>query len=267
MRMEPLCLEDFKDTSFDPNWSRFDYLLEVARVGQEKLQKQNLIIRNCDHKKRFEFGYLKHFLYSAPQPEAISKEESTSFKKGKSLNKNGGLKRKRKLVQEDEGREGMKLKKRSKKERAVEAGPNPPPDLPENYKQHIVEKMGGSDWVLVIQKQIFFSDVNPAASRFSMPFLHLKTHEFLSKTEVKDLEDNKAFKVCLLLEPSMKETQLKFKRWNMKTSSNYVLNDGWNSVVRNNGLEINDIVQLWSFRVESALHFALVKVQTFNDGN
>ena len=31
--------EDFKDTKFDSNWNPFDYLLEVARINQEKVKK------------------------------------------------------------------------------------------------------------------------------------------------------------------------------------------------------------------------------------
>ena len=213
--MKLLSIKDFKDTKFDSNWNPFDYLLEVARIGQERMQKQN-----------------------------------------------AGMKRKYKHKEEDEDEEweGLKLK-RSKKERPV--GLNPPvPDLPENFKQHIVEKMGGSNLVLVIQKSLFFSDVNPQASRFAMPFSQLKTHEFLNKTETEDLKDvKKAIKVCLL-EPSMKENcDITFKRWNMSKCSMYVMNGAWNSVVENNGLKIDDIVQLWSFRVKSDLCFALVKVQ------
>ena len=94
-----------------------------------------------------------------------------------------------------------------------------------------------------------------------MPFSQLKTHEFLNKTEAENLKDvKKAMKVCLL-EPSMKEIEITFKRWNMKKISTYVMNTAWNSVVENNGLKIDDIVQLWSFRVKSSLSFALIKVQ------
>ncbi|EOY23520.1 Uncharacterized protein TCM_015386 [Theobroma cacao] len=70
-----------------------------------------------------------------------------------------------------------------------------------------------------------------------------------------------------LLEPSLEETTLNFRRWNMVKSSMYVLTTMWNSVVRNNQLEIDDVVQLWSFRVESRLCFALVKVDDVQKGS
>ncbi|MBA0635519.1 hypothetical protein Godav_022312 [Gossypium davidsonii] len=46
----------------------------------------------------------------------------------------------------------------------------PKPLLPESLKRHIVENMGGSNCVLVIQKQLFLSDVNPQTSRLFIPF-------------------------------------------------------------------------------------------------
>ncbi|XVE92148.1 hypothetical protein REPUB_Repub01dG0072200 [Reevesia pubescens] len=256
--MELLSLHDFKPTKFDPNWTPFDYLLEVAKVGQQKL-------RNGEEKKKHDL-YLKYFLYNAPLPPTFCKEEYLGFKQGKTT---VGLKRKLQPIEDDEEWEGegeglkLKFKRSNKKLKSVSTIPQP--DLPHNFKQHIVETMNGSDWVLVIQKQIFFSDVNPQASRFSIPFSQLKTHKFLSETEAKYLEDGtKALKVCLL-QPSMKETEVTFKRWKyMGKSSSYVMNNTWNSVVNNNPLKIDDVVQLWSFRVKSKLCFALVKVPSSN---
>ncbi|XVF85241.1 hypothetical protein PTKIN_Ptkin17bG0102000 [Pterospermum kingtungense] len=265
--MELLSSEDFKDTKIDPKWSPFDYLLEVTRVEQQKLKKPN-----GQEKKRHDAGYLKYFFYHAPQqPQTMCKEEIMGFKQEKSLNNNnGGQKRKGKpKEEEDEEWEGVESKK-SKKERRVLVGSNPNnnptvPDLPENFKQRIFEKMGGWGLVLVIQKQIYFSDANPTASRLSMPFSQLETDQFLSKAEAENLKNvNNDIKVRLL-EPSMKESDITFKRWNYKkTSSSYVMINGWNSVVKKNGLKADDIVQVWSFRaktdLKSDLCFALVKV-------
>ncbi|EOY23525.1 Uncharacterized protein TCM_015394 [Theobroma cacao] len=226
----------------------------VARVGRKKLKKKNLKIKQGEEKKRQGLVFkLKYFSNNA--------EEAINFKLGKKLIKNGGLKRKLKSNKEEEG--GLKLK-RSKI--GIPSCSNPPPDLPENFKEHIVGKMGGSDWLLVIQKPIFFSDVNPRASRFSIPFSQIQSHEFLYKKEAEDLNDEKSMEVSLL-EPSLEETTLSFRRWNMVKSSMYVLTTMWNSVVKNNQLEIDDVVQLWSFRVESCLCFALVKVDDVQKGS
>ncbi|EOY23524.1 Uncharacterized protein TCM_015393 [Theobroma cacao] len=231
--MNLLSIDDFKNSKLDPNCSIFDYLLEVTRVAKEKLKKENFNI----------------------------KQEEVDFKHGKNLDKNSDLGRKleSKLKQE----EGLKLR-RSKIDKPL--WPNPPPDLPENFKEHIVSKMGGSDWLLVIQKPVFFSDVNPGANRLSIPFSQIQRHEFLCKKEVEYLNDKKDMQVRLV-EPSLEETTLSFRRWNMKNSSMYVLTKTWNSVVKNNQLKIDDVVQLWSFRVESSLCFALVKVRDVRQGN
>ena len=105
--------------------------------------------------------------------------------------------------------------------------------------------------------------MNPQASGFSIPIAQLQTNGFLTETEFADLGDKESIQVCLL-EPSMNETFLTLSRWNMRMNSSYVLTTQWNSVVQNNKLKGGDIVQLWSFRVESTLRFVLVKVPTNN---
>ncbi|XVF85247.1 hypothetical protein PTKIN_Ptkin17bG0102600 [Pterospermum kingtungense] len=251
--MDLLSLEDFKNVKSNSHWTSFDYLLEVTKVGQEKLLKRSFETRNGEERKRHE-SYLQYFLYNvAPEPQAMCKEENVGLIKN--LNK-----RKRILREEDEEWEGLKYLKKIKKERPAAVVPVPVTDLPESFKQ-LIENMGGSGLVLVIQKQIYFSDMSRIASRLSMPFSQLKTHEFLTKAEAERLKNVKNFIKACLLEPSMKESGITFKRWNYGKSSSYVLNKGWNSVVESNGLKVGDTVQVWSFRVNSELCFALVKVQ------
>ncbi|KAH1122399.1 hypothetical protein J1N35_005559 [Gossypium stocksii] len=170
--MKLLCLDDFKYKKINPNWSHFDILLQVTEVDQLKLQKS----RHNDH--------LKHFLYNAPPRNMYSK---LRFK----FNNGVGLKRKRTLttLEEEDDREWEAPKpklKRSKKQHKPFC-PLPPPDLPLKFKQHILEEMGGTGLVLVIQNTIFYSDVNPTASRFSIPFSQVKTHDFLNEAEAKEL--------------------------------------------------------------------------------
>ncbi|MBA0753603.1 hypothetical protein Gogos_021828 [Gossypium gossypioides] len=81
--------------------------------------------------------------------------QERSFMKEK---KNGQLKRKHRIQ-----------KKNNKNKRPITSYP-PKPLLPESLKRHIVENMGGSNCILVIQKQLFLSDVNPQASRLFIPF-------------------------------------------------------------------------------------------------
>ncbi|TYH36630.1 hypothetical protein ES332_D13G277000v1 [Gossypium tomentosum] len=205
--MELLTSEDFNNTRIQPEWTAMDYLLEVVRVDQEKMQEQTFMNEK----------------------------------------KNGRLKRKRRIQEEN-----------SKNKRPITSYP-PKPLMPEGLKQHIVENMGGSNCVLVIQKQLFFSDVNPQASRLLIPVSQVESREFLNESEVERLKNKEAIQACLV-EPSMEETEINFKWWDMRKNSMYVITTSWNSIVKNNRLKVEDIVQLWSFRVDSTLCFALQKL-------
>ncbi|MBA0642498.1 hypothetical protein Goklo_026874 [Gossypium klotzschianum] len=233
--MKPLCLDDFKHKKINPNWSPFDILLQVTEVDQLKLQKS----RHND--------YLKHFLYETLPPNLRFKFNN----------------RKRTLTTleeaDDREWEAPKPKLKISKKQHKPVCPLPPPDLPPKFKQHVLEEMGGTGLVLVIQKTIFYSDVNPTASRFSIPFSQVKTHDFLNEAEAKELAHKTPMQMCLL-DPLLKQTSITFNKWVMGNTSLYVLTNTWNSVVKNNQLEKGDMVQLWSFQVNSLLCFALFKL-------
>ncbi|KAK8329818.1 hypothetical protein V6Z12_A11G350600 [Gossypium hirsutum] len=176
--VELLRLEDFKDTNVDPKWSAFDYLLEVTRVDQEKLQQRSSMQEKNELKRKYQNSRNKRPIVSYP-----------------------------------------------------------PPLLPQSLKQHIVQILGGSDCVLVIQKKLFFSYVNPQASQFLISFSQLKSHEFLNESEVKHLKTKKDAIKARLLEASMKETEINFNKWVMDNSSMYVIMTFWNSIEKNNQFE------------------------------
>ncbi|GMI87711.1 hypothetical protein HRI_002440400 [Hibiscus trionum] len=178
------------------------------------------------------------------------------------FNNNAGKKTKPEFKEEDgdgEWESELKLPKLKITKKHKPTCPTPTPDLSDRFKQHIFQNMGGSGLVLVIQKALFFSDINPTASRLSIPLSQVKTHEFLKKTEADDLANQSPMQVCLL-DPSMEKTTMTLNRWEMGKTSLYVMTESWNSVVKNNRLKKGDIVQLWSFRVDSNLCFALVRV-------
>ncbi|EYU30319.1 hypothetical protein MIMGU_mgv11b021846mg, partial [Erythranthe guttata] len=74
------------------------------------------------------------------------------------------------------------------------------------------------------------------------------------------------FKDVMIIEPSLRREKVKLSRWDMKkgngknTCSNYLINGKWRHIVERNRLEPGDVVQLWSFRIDQELHFALVKL-------
>ncbi|MBA0706415.1 hypothetical protein Golax_018525, partial [Gossypium laxum] len=126
-----------------------------------------------------------------------------------------------------------KLKPKRSKKQDKPVCPIPPPDLPPKFRQLIVEEMGGKGVVLVIQKAIFYSDINLTANHFSIPFSQVKTHDFLNEAEAKELTGKNPMQEWLL-DPSMKGTSITFNKWVMGSSSLYVLTNTWNPVVKNN---------------------------------
>ncbi|KAK8582869.1 hypothetical protein V6N13_069637 [Hibiscus sabdariffa] len=249
-----LSVDDFDYIQVDPSCGRFGCLLLIADFELERWPKSH----DSGH------GDFKRSRCNARQPRSLCKQEKVGF--NFKSNKKAGVKPKRKLKEDDdddgEWEAAMKPKpKRNKKLQplALAFRPMPTPDLPHNFRRYILGNMGGSDLALVIQKTLFFSDVNTTASRFSVPFSQVKTHDFLTGTEAQSLADKNPMQVRLL-EPSMKETTLTFNRWEMSKTKLYVMTKAWNSVVQHNKLEEGNVVQLWSFRVNSELCFALVKV-------
>ncbi|KAK5833384.1 hypothetical protein PVK06_017209 [Gossypium arboreum] len=108
-----------------------------------------------------------------------------------------------------------------KNKRPVTSYPLKPP-LPKDLKRLIVENMG----------------------------------RFLNISEVKRLKNKEAIKACSV-ESSIEETEINFKWWDMHKNTMYILMTFWNSIIRNNRLKVENLVQLWSFRVNSTLCFAL----------
>ncbi|KAL6178153.1 hypothetical protein ACLB2K_049672 [Fragaria x ananassa] len=136
-------------------------------------------------------------------------------------------------------------------------------DLPEEFKRKI-ETMGGcSDEArLVIQKELYDSDLAPTASRFSMPRKQVLC-PFLEKDEEEWLEIRGRELHITLIDPMVEEEDIFLTQWSYGygRSKSYVLRTQWNYVAAKNGLKPKDVIQVWSFRnkTNNKLHLALVK--------
>ncbi|KAH7533894.1 hypothetical protein FEM48_Zijuj04G0180000 [Ziziphus jujuba var. spinosa] len=146
-------------------------------------------------------------------------------------------------------------------------GPNSKPELSRGLLGRIQE-MGGSDIKLVIQKKLYKSDLERDNNSLSMPWNELKS-EFLSPEEKTLLntkrENNNRHEgiEVLVIEPNQNVSQLCLEKWDSNdNSSSYVLTKTWYDVARNNNLEVDDIVQVWSFRVNSDLSFVVVNLSS-----
>uniref|UniRef100_A0A7N0VN07 B3 domain-containing protein n=1 Tax=Kalanchoe fedtschenkoi TaxID=63787 RepID=A0A7N0VN07_KALFE len=152
----------------------------------------------------------------------------------------------------------------------AETGPDPPPDLPESFRERI-QNLGGRNPVLVIQKRLFKTDVAKQQNRLSIPRSSLKT-EFLEDHERALLDGRLGDGHCKALKPKILDATgedriISLRKWDMKkdngaaTTIVYNLNKPWFDMVKANGWEAGDLVQVWAFRVEEELGLAIVKLE------
>ncbi|KAL1541504.1 putative B3 domain-containing protein [Salvia divinorum] len=158
--------------------------------------------------------------------------------------------------------------------------PNPAnnerPPLPEEFRNVIEEMARGANapapiLKLVIQKQLYGTDLSSGHNRLSIPMSQI-ADDFLTEMEKEHLRghdesNKKKYLDVKIVGPSLAATETsKFCRWDMgkkdggKTSSSYVINGKWNAIVAKNKLRVGVVVQLWCFRDDRELCFALVRL-------
>ena len=121
---------------------------------------------------------------------------------------------------------------------------------------------------MVLQKKLFKSDVDKGQGRVTMPVRECGTRLSLTEEEkqmleVRDKKDSLVGIRVKVIEPGLQERELTFKKWNYKeNTSSYVLVNSWFEVVVKNELKDGDEIQIWTFRINGKLAFALVKLPT-----
>lgn len=126
----------------------------------------------------------------------------------------------------------------------------------------------GEDAKMIFEKAMTKTDVTPNHGRLLMPFKQMAEMDFLTKAELKILEVHhkhkrggrrvkKGVDVILLNRSGEKRWNLNMRVWKMKNTFNYALCTGWNQVVFDNNLQINQLITLWSFHArDGTLYFA-----------
>ncbi|KAK8473936.1 hypothetical protein V6N13_094087 [Hibiscus sabdariffa] len=167
------------------------------------------------------------------------------------------------LKRRSESSESSSPKKPKKKDTCRPSHHQAVPDLPETVKE-MIQGMEGSGEKLILQKKLYSTDLSDHHGRLSLP-LNQVMAEFLNDEEKNVLvQGSKRSIEALVIEPCLKKRNMKSKRWEMKkkngkpSSVMYVFTCGWNSVVRDNDLKEGDVMQIWSFRANAKLCFALV---------
>ncbi|XP_038692208.1 B3 domain-containing protein At2g31420-like [Tripterygium wilfordii] len=138
---------------------------------------------------------------------------------------------------------------------------DPPPELPDEFK-NIIQEMNGTDPKLLIQKQVQETDLATHQRRFAIPRGELKTTEFLTREEhmIVDRQPKGDSIELTLLDPALQEFEVHFKRWKMGNSFTYNLTTGWLKVLENKTLKVDDWIQLWCFQRDSKSCLALVNL-------
>ncbi|KAK0608727.1 hypothetical protein LWI29_035095 [Acer saccharum] len=249
--------------------------MERKRLADEAFRKETNI--NNGLQFRFlNFKIPKKTRSRIPVPaivqDAISKFESknsSSMKRGfvvveeedEEIEKKPLVKKQRKAGRSLEKKKKTTIKKTNLDD---QMGLNPRPVIPQQFQDEI-DKLNGTDVMLVGEKAMTATDMDNHQGRFSIPRGKVRTHAFLRE------EDNPTEGVkCSLIQPCLQViTDLGFKKWTMNTTFSYTLIKKWNSVACNeeNGLQTGCVVQLWSFRVGSNLWFALVNLDLKREDN
>uniref|UniRef100_A0A2N9HFK4 TF-B3 domain-containing protein n=1 Tax=Fagus sylvatica TaxID=28930 RepID=A0A2N9HFK4_FAGSY len=174
---------------------------------------------------------------------------------------------KTKTTQEDEGKSQEPKAKRQRINPSVirQVGPDPPPDLPTQFRDKINE-LQGSDLKLVIQKKLSETDMKSHFARLSLPngqlradFLSQEHQTILQQRQAKGNGRYRGLEVPLI-EPQLVESTITVKKWKLGSSTSYTLGSQWQQVANDNGLHVGNIIQIWSFKVDQSPHLALVKL-------
>ncbi|KAF5762094.1 putative DNA-binding pseudobarrel domain superfamily [Helianthus annuus] len=133
-------------------------------------------------------------------------------------------------------------------------------------KRFITGEMGGLDMKLVIQKILYESDMKKDQSRLNMPILQLKTqpHQFLTDEEMRMVDESKDGMEVRVVGSKLRmyERPLWLKKWHLEQTDKYVLKTNWNKFVADNeDLKKDTMIQVWAFRKNRKLCFAIVPVE------
>ncbi|KAF5735214.1 B3 domain-containing protein [Tripterygium wilfordii] len=140
------------------------------------------------------------------------------------------------------------------------------PQLPADFKARI-EAMNGTNIKLVIHKKVYKTDLNVHHERISLPRTQIISKDFLRPEEAEFVHSGGVMD-CKLIgpRPYYQSYDLKLRKWDSKTSWSYALTTKWPDFIRFYAIEEEivkegDVVQIWSFRRNSRLHMAFVKVE------
>ncbi|RAL52611.1 hypothetical protein DM860_007379 [Cuscuta australis] len=241
-RMRPRC--DINDGFLRPvfpihqpqqTMTRFGWLLHAAEIALQEFENEK-------KKKKSEIALEIH-------PDA-----------SKELNEN---KRKRKASSSASHPHPLNYVNKNKRRKVTNnsASCSAAVELPPEFKHKVREMKGkAEEAVLVIQKKLFQSDIEPYKGRFSIPSKQV-ANNFLTPKEKQTLHSGAKIENVLFIEPNCTSVcHITLKKWDMSANCIYNLITNWNAVRDRNRLVEGDLVQLWAFRAQPSQELCLAMV-------
>ncbi|CAI0374345.1 unnamed protein product [Linum tenue] len=245
-----LKLDDFAGVTPQRKWTRFDYLVAVAKFALKKLQQE-------EEQHNF---HLRRRLSRLPPLPPTGHRKSGSFR-------SISVEPSKKIEMYETGKKKIRKGKGRKNQEAVFGGMDFCPPLPERFASYI-DEVRGREVKMVIQKRLSRTDLDQSQARLSIPRGAVE-EEFLTAEEAAELGKRWGTHGCrlggvdarLIVEPREKEWLVHLKQWGTVFGrGNYVLTSQWNSVVEEVKFGEDDAIQLWSFRVGRELNLVLVRL-------
>nr|GMC47059.1 B3 domain-containing protein At5g24050-like [Ipomoea batatas]GME16098.1 B3 domain-containing protein At5g24050-like [Ipomoea batatas] len=268
-----VCLKDFADITLPVGSSRFDYLLAVCGVDLN----QSLITPSLPDKEEWKkklmgsfYGCLSWHNNVVVKP-VVQSTALTNTPESVISHSSGDGRASLKYDEAVAEKVNNSKKRKRGSSRVPNNGPEPPPGLPVEFRNFILQ-LAGNRAVrvekLVIQKKLTNTDVKSTQNRLSIP-ARLVREEFLTEEERLLLCQHNGKNVCSievpLITPMMEVAKVSLRRWEMKkerghSSVSYVIANTWNEIRRRNKFESDMIVQLWAIRVDIDLWMTLVRL-------
>jgi len=262
-------------------------LEKKAAMAREKI---NALMQKMETMEERKFNPFPHFtfhnLLSHYQPQFYTKQELAQIQKinqhlrqetklsliiPQSTMKGEVVNKKKRCRSSDEGSmadavgrrvKPKSTKKMKPKKQDKEKLSSPPPILPIDVEMKIKE-LNGTDIKHIMCKELFDSDLSKHQSRLLMSLKEDIADDFLNDTEKETFgrkdRGTKSKLVGLevtVLDPSFREFTMSLRKWG---KSLYSLVQDWKHVMRQNSFEIGQKLNIWTFRVNSKLHFLLDK--------
>ncbi|XP_047326149.1 B3 domain-containing protein At2g31720-like [Impatiens glandulifera] len=133
-----------------------------------------------------------------------------------------------------------------------------------------IREIEGSNPILVLQKELHDSDVDKSKYRLSIPINQTSPKNFMTAEEINFLNtfENHEHKKrtpksipVMVIDPRGNVMEgMKLVKWAMNSNTYNLGTTIWNEIVKTNELKEGMRVQIWSFRIQVRLCFAIIRV-------